>query len=233
MHVLFVAAVESNIEDIGLFSRDESSRLRKRVLYCLAQFEHCLAKIHSSPQYCWTTYQAFIEFLEVLLPSRKYHILDPPIGIGHNTIFTRKNFFLTRKISLAVLRAAQAGLLEFWYSRFLRRYKTCDLSSPDWMLIQSVDAARPKSQDMSSGHVHPFSMNNLYSPFRVLGSGLILATVVLVVEVLSAAGAFRTIASFFKRCFTVSSRRPLSPFQYVNWCKQDGVTCMLHKSCCA
>jgi len=216
LRVLYVSVVDSGIENTGLFSQDESSQLRKRVLYCNAQFEHCLTKVYSSPHYCWTTYQSFIEFLRVVLPNRKYHILNPPIGIGHNTIFTRKNFFLTRKLSMAVLRAAQAGLIELWNSRFLRNYKICDVSSPDWMLLKSVDAERPILRDFSAEPVHPLNMHNLYSPFRVLASGLSFAMVVLVVEVLSAAEAFSTFGSCYRRYFLVLSRRQLAPFQYVN-----------------
>jgi len=204
--VLFVTGLDAGIDDIGLFTKAESARLRPRLSFCHALFQQCLIKFDEIPHFCWTTNTAFKQMLEDVLPNRRYHKLERPLATVHNTIYTKKNFFLARKMSMILHRAAQAGLLGFWQTTFLKVYEMCDLNTPDWLLLKKSDAKRPVLQDYSPERVHPFNMTNLFSPFRLLGCGLAFATVVFVIEMFSSAHVYQTRWTWPGGCFTFVPR---------------------------
>jgi len=129
--VPFLRSNALSVDELGVLSQDEKSALQKTLVSCPKQLHRCLVEFLAMPHYCLTAYAEDMKFIQLALPNLKYHVLHRIMDTVYISMVTRKNFFLTRKMSMLILRSNQAGLIGFWHQQSLRSHQVCELNDPD------------------------------------------------------------------------------------------------------
>jgi len=189
----------------NVLTPEEYAKLSKRMVVCVDSFITCLLKFVSREQYCLTANPKQLNFVTSAMPRHAYHRLDKTISSFYLTMFTRRNFFLNRKMTTMILRSDQAGLTDFWFDKAVQNHRICDFHGLEGLFLQHANAKRPVPEANSDSHAHVLTIYNLLSPFLLLGMGLFLAGAIFVIEVLSVNRACRIVGTRF----TFTWSRPL------------------------